>query len=199
MDLDFDINTPFALAGRRHKEVTCETVRPLTSADLDLLSVERGVQKPIPLVQRVTARHRQLAKCLGDGLKDWEAAAATGYSLSRITALKQDPSFRDLVEFYRTVKDEQYVDMHKKAAAFGIDLLDSMHDDLEDGKLSPGLKADLLKSMMDRTGYGPAQTVNSKHTVTVDIAGRVQRGRERLEKHSTMIDITPEAEKDDAA
>lgn len=196
MDLNPNHNT-VAVVGRRTKEVSCEVVRPLELADLALLTAERGVQKPVPMVQRITARHRLLAKCLADGLKDSEAAVQTGYTQSRISILKQDPSFRDLVEYYRTVKDEQYVDMHKKAAGFAEDLVDSLQDDLDNGKLSPGLKSDLLKNMMDRTGHGPAQTVNSKHTVTVDIAGRVQRGRERLERQ--VIDITPEAEKDDAA
>jgi hypothetical protein len=107
-----------------------------------------------------------------------EAGLCTGYTASRISVLRGDPSFEELIAFYTQAKDvkvrdlnEKLVDVASEAAAI---LLDRM--DLDPDKLNEDFLLDAVKVGADRTGFGPKQTnVN----VNVNMGDKMKIARER--------------------
>lgn len=172
MDLGFDLH----LSGRAGKAIDAEVVRELTQSDLALLATERGIQ-PSSL-QRITNRHHALARCLASGMSATEAGLCTGYTGSRISVLRGDPAFEELIAFYKSAKDLPVQDLNDKLVAVAADsaalLLERM--ELEPDKFSNGELQDQLKLGADRTGHGPKSTnVN----VNVNLGDRMRAARER--------------------
>ena len=169
-------------------------LRVLSRADLAVLTEKR----PMPAVQTLRDSHHALARALAAGMSNAEATAATGYSSTRISILRQDPSFRELIAQKRAMIDAEFaasdpvVDYLKgnalKAAKMLSDKLD--HAD-EQGEFLP--TRDLLgiaELGFDRTGYGK-QTKNLN--VNVDFAANLERARKRTTEARTarVIDVLP--------
>lgn len=172
-DLGFDIH----LGGRAPKAVSAEVLRELTESDLALLATERHIQPSH--VKRLSDRHHALARCIATGMADTEAGLCTGYTASRISVLRGDPAFEELVAFYRADKGGLVHDLADKMASIAKDTADILHDRLSDEpeKFSTGELQEQLKILADRTGHGPS----SKTTVNVNLnlGDRLKSARER--------------------
>lgn len=156
-------------------------VRELDECDIVLLQEDRGSVAP-PL-KRLSERHHALARCLASGMSDSEAAITCGYVASRVSILKADPAFIELLAFYRQSVDGKYLDMHGVLAGLSLDAAMELRERLEldisadEKKISVGQLMELTKLGADRTGFGPQ---SSQLNVNVDMAGRLQAARERL-------------------
>lgn len=195
--MDLGLET-IRLNGRQEIALAPEYVRSLTEADLALMEVERGEQKP-PHLKRLTQRHHALARALASGMRNWEAAMSAGYTESTVSILKNDPTFQNLVEFYKDAKDHEFRHVQAQMAGLASDLIESIADDLEDDKLSPGQKLQAAALVLDRTGNGPASSSTVKHEHTLKIADRVSAARKRLIERGAVIDVTPNTEQENAA
>ncbi len=172
VDLGFDIH----LGGRAAKALSAEVVRELTQSDLALLATERGI-KPTS-VQRITDRHHALARCLASGMSITESCLVTGYTPSRISVLRGDPAFEELIAFYRNDKAKTVLDYQEKLAIARNMATDGLIDRMEEKPeaFSAGDYLDIIKTSADRTGHGPKQTnVN----VNVNLGDRMKAARER--------------------
>lgn len=157
-----------------------ELVRPLTAADLALLEAPRGVvSSPI---KKLRESHHLLARCIAMGWSLREIADKTGYSYSRISILKNDPTFAELIAYYRAKVDEMrdiaQRDHFTQLAALHTDVVEEIHDRVQDQPelISTDTLIDLAKFTADRVGLGPThKNVN----VNFDLAGRVAAGRQR--------------------
>jgi hypothetical protein len=174
-------NDVFRLNGRASHVVTAVQVRPLDDADVALMMEERGT-KPPPL-KRLSERHHALARCLASGMEDGDAAITCGYVASRVSILKADPAFQELLAFYRQGVESKYLDMHEILAGLskdaGMELRERLEAEAqaEEKTLSIGSLIELTKLGADRTGFGPQ---SSQLSVNVDLAGRLQAARERV-------------------
>lgn len=196
MDLDLDI---LSLRGRPAKQLCPRVVRALKAEDIELLFASGPEARNERFtLKKVSERHHALARALASGMKDWEASAVTGYVVGTIYLLKQDPTFQELLAFYRAHKDAEFRTAQQRMAALSVDAIDSLHDDLEEGKLKPAEKIEVAKLTLDRTGNGPASTTSHNHVHTVNVADRLSKAQKRLEERR-IIDITPTEEKEDAA
>lgn len=164
-------------------------VRELDEVDIALLGEEKGSTAP-PL-KRLSERHHALARCLASGMTDGDAAITCGYVTSRVSILKADPAFNELLAFYRQDVTTKYLDMHGVLAGLSLDaameLRERLETDIEaaDKKISVTQLMELTKLGADRTGFGPqASQVN----INVDLAGRLQAARERVAQRR----ITPD-------
>lgn len=54
-----------------------------------------------PSIKQIRDVHHKIAELMASGLKECEVATAVGYSVSRISILKNDPAFEELLEYYR--------------------------------------------------------------------------------------------------
>ena len=161
-------------------KIEFSVVARLTEANLASLSEERGAQKPVARVKRLSERHRNLARIVASGAEDWDASLQTGYTRSSISILKSDPAFKELVQAYSAEKDIIYETVHQKLAGVAAEALDVIRDRLEenpDDITLPQLIA-LATTGADRTGAGP-QSTTTQVNVNVDIATRLQVAREK--------------------
>lgn len=175
--------------GRAAEPVQAELVRALTVLDLELLDDTKGV-KPPP-IKRLGERHHSLARCLAQGMKDWQAAHTCGYDISRVSILKGDPTFQELIAHYRAEVDALFVDsmelaanVTRQAAILTAERLEEQGD-----KISLKELRETFVAFGDRSGMGPSskQEVN----VNVNLADRLAEARKRVAART--IDLTAEA------
>lgn len=179
------------LNGRKMKQRLVNVVRDLEPDDLDKLEEERGVQKYIPKVRRLSERHRNLARVIAAGKTTAEASAITGYAAAYICILNGDPAFKELVNVFRQNRDIIYEQVHEKIAGISDLAADILRDKLEedDTKVSYPVLLDIMKAAADRSGNGPSSTNVS---VNVNLADRLEAARKRITNR--VIDVTPEKE-----
>lgn len=130
-----------------------------------------------PTIKRLKQIHHELARLLASGLSPAEVAASTGYSASRISILQRDPSFKGLMDHYKTQRDEIFVDVHKRMATLGIDAADELQERLEMNpeSFSVGQLTELMKATLDRGGFSPVQkTQNVSMSVTPEALARIR-------------------------
>lgn len=149
---------------------------------MELLAAEKG-SRPPPL-KRLGDRHHALARCLASGMSDGDAALACGYVISRVSVLKSDPAFKELLALYRENTNRVYRDMHERLAGLSRDAAEELHARLEEDmqseekSISIGQLLEITKLGADRTGYGPQTSQNVN--VNVGIASRLEQARVRL-------------------
>jgi hypothetical protein len=121
-----------ARGGARPKAVLAiEIVRSLTSDDLEKLTSPDAIgSKALPLKQ-LRATHHQLAQLLSQGRSETEASLITGYSPSRISILKADPSFQELMSSYGAIRQAIFVDTLERLKTLGLSTLEELQERLE--------------------------------------------------------------------
>lgn len=185
MDLDFE---SLRTTGRARKAITAEVIRPLDRTDLALCGTEKG-SKASPL-KRISERHHALARNLASGMPEGEAAIVCGYDLSRVSILKADPTFQELIVFYRKDVQNAYRGLHDRLFGLAMDAADELAARLEEtpDTVSVGQLLEITKMGADRTGFGPqSQTTNVN--VNVDLASRLEAARKRVaERRALTID-----------
>lgn len=170
--------------GRVEADLDPEFVRELDAADIEKLSIERGVQKPKQLssLSRLSERHRTLARLLAVGKSATEVAAITGYTESRIAILKSDPAMQNLIRHYSEEVDIVFTQTNEKLAQVASTALDVLQDRLEDdaqvAEMSVAQLLEVVKTAADRSGNGPSTT--QQVNVTVGIADRLEAARKRM-------------------
>lgn len=176
MDLDLELSP--SLRGRKPRAIAAFTERELTPADLSAIATERGT-KPTALT-KLRDRHHTLARLLAGGAQDQAAAAITGYTASRISILKGDPAFQELVAWYKDQQDEKYFDMHEQLAGLSADALAELRDRLEEDPeaFSTNQLLEILTKTADRVGHGPSSKTDVN--VNIGIADRMDAARNRL-------------------
>lgn len=178
-ELDLGLDLGRVGPGRQAKDLQPRFLRELEPADLLVPATE--ITKAPP-VKELRDRHHALARVLATGTKEGEASLVTGYSLSRISILKADPQFRELVEFYRESATEVVADFRQRMAMVGITATEVLSERLEDNpdEIGTGLLTDIVKTMADRTGHAPAKGPSAQVSIHVELQDRMQRARERL-------------------
>lgn len=186
MDLALDI---FQASGRKAKPASAVVLRPLERADLEMRAAAEVGVKP-SAVKRISERHHAVARSLALGMPEAQVAAATGYSLSRISILKADPSFQELMKFYRESAGETFADMQQKLAGITSTALDILADRLEDEpeKFKTGDLLEVLKAGADRSGYGP-KTTQTNVNVNLNLSDRLQAARKRVEERNKLLEL----------
>lgn len=181
-DLDFDIH----LGGRATKQLHAEVVRELTQSDLALLSTERGIQPTH--VQRITDRHHALARCLASGMSATEAGLCTGYTASRISVLRGDPAFEELISFYRADRGSEVLDLQAKFTALAKDATTELQDrlELDPTQFTIDDLRESIKLAADRSGNGP-QSKTTNLNVNVNLGDRMKAARERISPATSRL------------
>lgn len=174
--LDLDLRSPRTGPGRLGKEVEATVVREITRDDLPTLSADRG-SKPSAL-KRIRDSHHALARTLASGVNPAEASAITGYSLSRISILQADPTFEELLSFYRKELVQSFAVVQDRMALLTLDAVSELRDRLEESpdSFSNGEIMELTRTMGDRSGAGPT---TKQVNINVDLAGRLESARRR--------------------
>lgn len=163
-------------------ELEAEVLRPLGPDDLARLSDARGSREE-PTVKRMHDRHHALAKALASGMTATDAAALVGYTVSRVSVLRRDPSFKELETHYLADANKVWRDTHARMASLTADAVNELHTRLEETPEAFGVD-DLLeigKTFADRTGFGPSSK-STNVNVTVDMSDRINAARRRADE-----------------
>lgn len=167
--------------GRAKAPVVAEYVRDLAAADLELLAREpRDSAKP-PALVRLRDRHHSLARCLATGMTNADAAAVTGYDPSRISILRGDPAFRELIAHYASQEDALAAEYSERATTLALTAMNRLQEALEDEEspMSESMALEVAKFASDRTGNAPV-TKSVNLNVHTDLGNRLAAARQRL-------------------
>lgn len=165
-------------------------VRDIVGEDLAMLDVSRA--STAPAIKRLSERHHSLARTIASGTPIGDAAIICGYDLSRVSILQSDPTFAELVAFYRKDFQLQYADLHTNLAGLASDAVDELRDRLENTPetIKTTELIDIVAKTADRTGYGP-QSSSVNVNVHVNLADKLKAARERAREAARTIDIVP--------
>lgn len=161
-DLDLDLSgiTIPPARGARRAEVQVSYVGEITREDVALLVANPIRDVTTPIIQRLKTSHHHLARLLAEGRSQAECHLITGYSISRISLLRDDPAFQELEAYYAAQVREAYVNVHERLASLGLDVLEELQERLEAKPESFSHKEleSLLGTTLDRAGFGPKST-----------------------------------------
>jgi hypothetical protein len=137
-----------------------------------------------PVLQRLRHRHHLLARLIAQGTKDGDVAAISGYDPSRISVLKSDPAFKELIAHYKTQVDEVFISVHERLLTLGLSSIDEMTDRIEANPESFSTQdlMELIKLSADRIGAGPTKNVTVSGTIGVMTPAMITRMKEEVEK-----------------
>ena len=167
-------------AGRRASPINATIAREISEEDI-LKMAEPNSIKP-QAIQSLRQSHHTLARLLAIGTPEGDIALITGYSISRISILKGDPTFAELLKYYEGVEAEGYkvarADMHLRLSSLGFDTLEVLHERLLDApeKFSVKELAQIVELTADRIGHGKTSTVNNnvQHSVAPETLAAIR-------------------------
>lgn len=178
--------------GRQAMPLAMDYSRDLVSDDIAKLSLPLPVATAQPgVVARLRHGHHALARLLAEGRKAVEISEITGYSQSRISILKSDPAFCELVEYYRGQVTEVYLDMHSRLATLGITAMQELQERLEDNpeRLSTKEVREIMDTAFDRS-IAPTKGAKFGGGNAPAVAVNVTFVKSQSES-APMIDVTP--------
>jgi hypothetical protein len=154
--------------GKAEVDLDYAIVRELLEEDLLVRSVST-VGSTAPGIKSLRALHHKLAQCLAQGFTDVEASISTGYSPSRISILKADPTFKELLNYYQGKSSEIFVDVTQRMAGFATTAVEVLQERLEEKPDSFSAKDlnQLIKTTADRGGHSPVHKTENK-TIVLD-------------------------------
>lgn len=153
----------------------------IAGAVRDLVEGEIG-ERPRVSLKRLRDSHHAVAKMLARGLTEAQVSLQTGYALSRISVLKNDPSFTELMEFYRHDQDSVSESIEDKMMLMLRDFMQATHEELLDDEEIPfPQKLEALKLLADRAGFAPIQRSINKN-VNLNIGERLDAARKRKQE-----------------
>jgi hypothetical protein len=154
--------------GRRPAPITYGMPRHLSEADIASMWDHMGSgQKGVPRIKTLRYNHHLLAKAVASGKSLLECSNLCGLTVARISDLKNDPAFQELVSFYAEELNEVYVDVHQRMAALGTSVLEELQErfEAEPEKFTKRELMDLFTTMADRSiatakgGPNPQQVI----------------------------------------
>jgi hypothetical protein len=159
-------------SGRRQSPVAASFARELTVEDLVGASTQEAGIKSVP-IKELRQSHHMLARTMAQGLPDAEVSVICGYSISRISILRGDPTFMELLAYYEDMEKKEYAharaDMHERLRGLGFDAVEILHDKLRDDpdSFDPKTLLSIVEATSDRTGHGKTATVQHNHDVSL--------------------------------
>lgn len=156
-------------------------IREVTRADLTHLQAPR----PQGHIQSLKDSHHRVARAVASGMNNREVAETCGMSYNRVSQLKDDPSFIELVAHYRTMLTEDWRETADpvtdymrsnalKAEQLISDRLDKAMEEDETIPLSQLVQ--VTSDRYDRLGYSK---VTKSVNLNVDFAANLEAARRR--------------------
>jgi len=167
-------------AGRKPKDIFVSYDRDLSEDEVMMLLEPAAIQPGT--LKEIRQSHHGLARLIAVGTPAVDIAAITGFSVSRISVLKSDPTFAQLLAYYIAMEAEAYAgaraDVHQRLQDLTIDTMETLHQKvLEKGDtMSVKELAQIVELGTDRIGYGKTSTVNNNvnHSVSPETLAAIR-------------------------
>ena len=162
----------------RPQELMARVERSLAPSDLALL--HRGETVQAPKLKKISERHHRLAHLLAQGMGSTDAARVCGYDVSRVSILKSDPSFRQLIQHYRAQQEMILADTYQLLGGLTQDAIAELRQRIEDSPEEFTVKelVELMKTGADRSGHGP--TKKEEITTNMNLSDMLANARKRV-------------------
>lgn len=158
---------------------------PLTAAHVAIAEahVESGqtLNVSMPEIKQLRHTHHRAAQLLAIGVDENIVAKLCNYSVSRISVLKSDPAFSQLLAYYAENVEEKWGDFVSTAAGLSMDMLQELQRRLDETPEAISTQAiiESVKLLADRTGHAPVQkSVNVN--VNTDVGAKLQAAKQRI-------------------
>ncbi len=147
------------------------SVRPMVRADLELLRQPSARAR----IAKLRDSHHIMARLFVSGLTLVEVASETGYSIARVSVLRNSPAMQELIAKYRDDdhdewrkhRDGTYEYMHRVR----MKAVRLIEDALDEDEVKPEFALKVFDSMADRTEYHRKST---KENINIDFAARLE-------------------------
>lgn len=158
-------------AQRNPNSPVIRSVRPMVRADLELLRQPSARAR----IAKLRDSHHIMARLFVSGLTVAEVASETGYSIARVSVLRNSPAMQELVAKYRADdhdewrkhRDGTYEYMHRVR----MKAVRLIEDALDEDEVKPEFALKVFDSMADRTEYHRKST---KENINIDFAARLE-------------------------
>lgn len=172
-----------------------EVTRELTQEDL--LRLGESPKVAVPVLQKLRAQHHRQAQLLAQGKSLKEVAAIVGCTSQRLVQLQNDPTFSELVSYYKEQNIaallEDSVRLQAKIVDVGEMAVDELavrlEDDAQRAHMSTANVRQIAEFAMDRTVAPPKAAPNVMQppaAITInfgtpidrpDLAPRIEQGK----------------------
>lgn len=156
-------------SGSLRMPFTIREVRKLTQEDLVAGERVKVAARPKQTLQKIRQSHHSMARMVALGKSNIEISEVIGVTPQRITTLKADPAFQELISYYQSMTDDVYVNVAERIAGFTTDAMEVLHERILENP--DAVKTDdiikVISMGLDRTGYGPKSTQNINQRVMV--------------------------------
>lgn len=169
--------------GKIAREPSITNVRALTRDDLVMLrpEIDRTVASRTGIALKLRDHHHRLARLVAAGFKTGEIMERTGVSYSRLSVMRKDPAFIELIAKYKEKVDaafEREQDIFYQVATSNmlkaeVMLAEKLETAEEEGVPLP--TRDLIaisRDAADRFGYGKR---NMNLNINVDFAAQLEK------------------------
>ncbi len=119
-------------AGINAPPLTVDIIRPLTTDDLPAIANPPAVAARGTSLQTIRHSHHQIAQLLVEGKPLAEINLVTGYSISRISDMQNDPAFAELVAYYSHQREAIFASAQERLRNLGLDATEKLHEHLHD-------------------------------------------------------------------
>lgn len=161
-----------------------------THVDLATSHVDSGqtLGARVVTVKALRHTHHRLAQLLAIGTDEGVAGKLCNYTANRVSVLKADPAFQELLAYYADEAHQewrnQWGDFVSASKGLTMDLLGHLQQMLDENpeRFTPAETREAIKVLADRTGHAPVQK-SLNVNVNTDMATRMQAARARLQDH----------------
>lgn len=193
---------PEGLGGKGRPKMSNEdvflAVEPLTAEDIEVYKKHVASGQPIGVqpvnIKALRHTHHRLAQMLAVGVDETVAAKLCNYSVSRVSILKADPAFAELLATYSEDVKEEWADFVATAANLSMDFLQELQRKLDENPeaFTPASILEAIKVLADRTGHAPI-TKTQNVNVNVNLGDKLRLARERanaayIEGQARLVD-----------
>lgn len=158
-----------------------DSVSPLTEEDLHPTGTSAPIVFGTPALLKIRQSHHRLAQLIALGMSNLDASRVTGYDAARVSVLRSDPAFLELVAHYSKTTETAWGEFVQIAADLSVDAMTLLRDKMEENpaQFSPSMLLEMTKVLADRTGNAP-MTKSVNVSMNVDLSERMARAKERV-------------------
>ncbi len=184
---------PTAFTGKQHLRVPLTDIvygtGSLDEVHLEALNAQmasgESLDAGVSNLKAIRNTHHRLAACLASGkMNDITAAKVCNYHPQRVSQLKRDPAFMNLIAHYETTRDNEFTEFASAASELATDMLGALQQMLDENpeKFGPGHLMDAIRLLGPGAGLVAPVTKTQNLNVNVDMGDRMLAARERLRK-----------------
>jgi hypothetical protein len=148
-----------------NQNIIAEVGRQLSLEDIALMQT-LPLGSTTPKLKKIRAVHHAAARLMSTGMKNAEISMSVGLCASRLSILRNDPAFMDLVLHYELTEVERFTNVQDRMVVLGMVASEELNERIVDDPESISTKdlTEILKASLDRGGHAPITKSETKST-----------------------------------